>query len=530
MTQNIDAAPDSGAQSWPGANATQGEPFKWRWLALGVILLATAMDILDSLITVIAAPSIVADIGGGATFIQWLGAGYTLAMACGLIIGGRLGDIFGKKQMFVVGATGFTIASALCSVATTPGVLVTARVLQGLFGAMMLPQGLGVITEVFPPKEMAKAFGAYGPILGLATIGGPILGGWLINLDLFGTGWRAIFLINLPLGLLAIFGAIKCFPKATKTAKKLDLVGALLASGGAALLVVPVVQGREEGWPAWTFVSIVAGVLTFFVFGWYEGRRDKKGGEPLVVPSLFKKKAFNGGLAAGLALFSALTGFSLVLSIYLQLGLGFTALGASLAVLPQAIGSTFGFAASGAGLAAKLGRRLIHIGLAGMVVGLIAFYLTIKLGGPDVGGWAMSPSLFFAGIGMGLAMAPFFELILAGVDPQETGSASGTLTSVQQFGGALGVAVLGTVFFALVNGSGYLSAIETSIWVVVALQVAAGALIFFLPKMPKPAWDPSQWEGGDGGGEWSAEAAAQWGGGGDNAEAAAADWNADAKK
>jgi len=527
MTQNIDAAPDPGAQSWPGANASQGEPFKWRWLALGVILLATAMDILDSLITVIAAPSIVADIGGGATFIQWLGAGYTLAMACGLIIGGRLGDIFGKKTVFVVGATGFTVASVLCSVSTSPGVLVTARVVQGLFGAMMLPQGLGVITEVFPPKEMAKAFGAYGPILGLATIGGPILGGWLINADLFGTGWRMIFLINAPLGLLAIFGAIRCFPKATKTAKKLDLVGALLASGGAALLVFPVVQGREAGWPAWTFVSIVAGVLTFFLFGWYEGRRDRNGGEPLVVPSLFKKKAFNGGLVAGLALFSALTGFSLVLSVYLQLGLGFTPLGASLAVLPQAIGSTFGFAASGAGLAAKLGRRLIHIGLTGMVAGLVAFYFTIKLGGPDVGGWAMSPSLFFAGIGMGLAMAPFFELILAGVDPQETGSASGTLTSVQQFGGALGVAVLGTVFFAVVNGSGYLPAIETSIWVVVALELAAAGLIFFLPRMPKPAWDPSAWEGGDGG-EWSAEAAAQWGGGDDNA--AAAQWNADANK
>jgi EmrB/QacA subfamily drug resistance transporter len=524
MTQNIDAAPDSGAPSWPGANASQGEPFKWRWLALGVILLATAMDILDSLITTIAAPSIVADIGGGATFIQWLGAGYTLAMACGLIIGGRLGDIFGKKNMFVVGAVGFTFASLLCSVATSPGILVTARLLQGLFGAMMLPQGLGIITEVFPPKEMGKAFGAYGPILGLATVGGPILGGWLINLDLFGTGWRMIFLINLPLGAIAIYGAIKWFPKATKTAKKLDVVGALLASLGAALLVFPVVQGREEGWPAWTFVSIVAGVLTFFVFGWWEGRRQKNGGEPLVVPSLFKKKAFNGGLVAGLALFSALTGFSLVLSVYLQLGLGFSALGASLAVLPQAIGSTFGFAASGAGLAAKLGRRLIHIGLVGMILGLVAFYFTITLAGTGVSGWAMAPSLFFAGIGMGLAMAPFFELILAGVDPHETGSASGTLTSVQQFGGALGVAILGTVFFAVVGGSGYLPAIETSIWVVVALEAAAAGLIFFLPKMPKPAWDPSQWEGGEGG-EWSAEAAAQWGGA-DNA--AAAEWTANA--
>jgi EmrB/QacA subfamily drug resistance transporter len=433
--------------------ATADPPYRWRWAAFAVVLLASVMDLLDSLVTNIAGPTIRADIGGGPALIQWLGAGYTLAMAAGLITGGRLGDIYGRKPVFIVGVIGFTVASVLCASSATPGMLIGCRVAQGLFGAVMLPQGLGVIKAVFPPQELAKAFGAYGPAMGFSTVLGPVIAGTLIDANLFGSSWRMIFLINLPLGLVALFGAIKYLPGGDERAPiKLDLLGTILASSAALLVVYPVVQGRSLGWPAWTFVMIGASVAVFGIFGWVESRTQRRGGDPLVVPSLFKKRAFTGGLFTGLAFFTAIVGFSLVFTVFVQIGLGFSPLKAGLTTLPQAIGSVFGFIAAGAGLATKLGRRLLHLGLVSMTVGVIGTFLTIHWAGTGVTPWDLIPSLLFTGIGLGMFLAPFFDIVLAGVETGEYGSASGTLNAVQQFAGALGVAVLGTVFFGVLGG------------------------------------------------------------------------------
>ncbi|MFD0527033.1 MFS transporter [Kitasatospora arboriphila] len=206
-------------------------PYRWRWAALFVILAAEVMDLLDSLVTNIAAPSIRADIGGGESTIQWMGAAYTLAMAIGLITGGRLGDIFGRRRMFLIGAVGFTLGSIGCGLAQGPDQLIAARVFQGLLGAVMLPQGLGMLKEMFSEKEQASAFGMFGPVMGLSTVGGPILAGWLVDADLFGTGWRMIFLINIPLGLFAIAGGLGFLPEwKSARAVRLDLLGALLAA------------------------------------------------------------------------------------------------------------------------------------------------------------------------------------------------------------------------------------------------------------------------------------------------------------
>ncbi|MFD0787549.1 MFS transporter, partial [Micromonospora azadirachtae] len=190
-------------------SVAEPQPYRWRWLALAVILAAEVMDLLDALVTNLAGPAIRAGLGGSASLIQWLGAGYTLAMAIGLITGGRLGDLYGRRRMFLAGVAGFTVASALCALSVSPGMLVASRVAQGLFGAVLLPQGLGIIKEVFPPRELAAAFGAFGPVMGISAVGGPILAGWLVDADLWGTGWRAIFLINLPIGLLALLGALR---------------------------------------------------------------------------------------------------------------------------------------------------------------------------------------------------------------------------------------------------------------------------------------------------------------------------------
>jgi EmrB/QacA subfamily drug resistance transporter len=473
--------------------------YRWRWAALFVILAVEVMDLVDALVTTVAGPSILADLHGTESLVQWLGAGYTLAMAVGLLTGGRLGDLYGRKRMFMIGAGGFVLASLLCALAQSPETLIAARVLQGLFGAVMLPQGLGMIKEMFPPKELGKAFGAFGPVMGLSAVGGPILAGWLVDADFFGTGWRMIFLINLPLGLLALLAAIRFLPESrAQHASRLDLPGVALFSIAAGLLVFPLVQGRELGWPAWTFVAMGASLATFALFGWFEVRKQRAGGDPLVVPSLFRKRAFTGGLVTGLAFFAGMIGFGLVFSLYVQLGLGYSPLKAGLASAPQAAGMIIGFGLASAGLIAKLGRRLLHIGMLVMMAGVAGFAVTLDAAGIGVTPWQLAPALGVIGIGMGLVMAPFFNMVLSGVEPHETGSASGALTSIQQLGGALGIALLGTVFFNhLTIGqfgpepASFADAMRMVIWLNVGLLAATFLAAFLLPRQARPEPEPT---------------------------------------
>lgn len=470
------------------AATTEVQPYRWRWVALFVILAAEVMDLLDALVTTIAAPTIRKELGGSDSLVQWLGAGYTLAMAVGLITGGRLGDLYGRKRMFVIGACGFTAASLLCGLAVSPEMLIASRVAQGLFGAVMIPQGLGLIKEMFPPQELGKAFGMFGPVMTISSVGGPVLAGWLVDADFFGTGWRMIFLINLPIGLAAVLAALRYLPEhRLSDATKLDLPGVALISAAAFLLVFPLIQGRELGWPAWTFVSMAASAVMFALFGRYESRRAASGRDPLITPSLFHKRAFTGGLVAGLAFFSGMMGFGLVFSLYTQIGLGFTPLEAGLAALPQAIGGVAGFALAMSGLQEKLGRGLLQIGTVVMAAGAAVLAVTINLAGVEVSGWQLAPGLALVGIGMGLAMAPFFDIVLAGVEPHESGSASGALTAIQQLGGALGAAVLGTLFFNLLAAEwSFGSSMQVTVWVEVGLLALTFALSYLLPRRARP--------------------------------------------
>lgn len=470
------------------AAATEVQPYRWRWVALFVILAAEVMDLLDALITNIAGPSIQKSLGGSASMIQWLIAGYTLAMAVGLITGGRLGDLYGRKRMFIVGAFGFTAMSLVCGVAFSPEMLIGARVLQGLFGAVMLPQGLGLIKEMFPPKEMGKAFGAFGPVMTISSVGGPVLAGWLVDADLFGTGWRMIFLINLPLGLAAAIAAIKFLPEfRLSNATKLDLVGMFLVSAAGFLLIFPIIQGQELGWPAWTWVSMAVSMVLFYAFGRHQAYRQRAGKDPLVTPSLFRKRAFTSGLVAGLAFFSGMIGLSLVFTLYTQLGLGYSPLKTGLTSLPQAIGGVIGFGLAMSGLQEKLGRSLLQIGTVVMALGAGVLGFTVHLAGLSITPWQLAPGLALVGIGMGLTMAPFFDIILAGVEPHESGSASGTLTAVQQLGSALGSAILGTIFFNLLKDRvGFGSAMQTTIWVEIGLLGLTFLLAFLLPRKALP--------------------------------------------
>src|ERR687883_151143 len=282
------------AATRPARAPAAAEPpaYRWRWIVLALVLIAEVMDLLDSTVITIAAPTVRADLGGSASTMQWWAAGYTLAFGVLLIVGGRLGDIFGRRRVFVAGIAGFTLASAACALAPTPGALIATRVLQGGFGALLIPQGLGLIKTVFPPKETGGAFAPFGPVMGLAAIAGPILAGWLVQADLLGTGWRMIFLLNVPLGVLGLLGALRFMPEARAAGRiRLDPVGVVLISAASLCVIYPLVQGRELGWPAWTFALMAAGVALLGVFALAE-RRTR--GTPMIAPSLLRTRVHVG--------------------------------------------------------------------------------------------------------------------------------------------------------------------------------------------------------------------------------------------
>ncbi|MEV8512439.1 MFS transporter [Dactylosporangium sp. NPDC051484] len=474
------------------------DPYRWKWAVLAVVLAAEVMDLLDATIITIAGPSIRADLGGGTGFLQWLAAGYTLAFAIGLVTGGRLGDIFGRRRMFMAGAAGFTLMSLLCALAPGPAWLVAFRVLQGLTGAVLIPQGLGLIKAAFPPERIGAAFGAFGPVMGLSAVCGPILAGLLVGADLFGTGWRMIFLINLPVGLAALAGAALVLPRAATErdpALRLDLPGTALLGAALLLLVFPLVQGRELGWPWWCWAAMIASLPAFAMFQRYERRRVRAGHSPLVEPSLLAKRRFNAGLLVGLIFFAGLMGLTLILSVYLQLGLGYSPLRAGLAQSPWAFGTAAGAVAAQALGARFGGRRLLVGGTAVVGLGAAALLATLAAtGGTGLATpWPLVPALFVLGAGMGASMAPYFDIVLAAVDEHEVGSASGTLTAAQQIGGAVGVAVLGTAFFSWLGaGGGFTGSLERVLWLELGLLALAGGLAFLLPARAREEPEPAR--------------------------------------
>lgn len=369
--------------------------YRLRWAALAVILAAEVMDLLDTTIVGVASPAIRRDFGGSDAQIQWISASYTLAFAVLLITGGRLGDLLGRKKLFVAGAAGFTLASVLCAASAGPGTLIAARTVQGLFAALLIPQGLGLIKAMFPPKEMGAAFGLFGPVLGLSSVLGPTLGGYLTDADLFGTGWRMVFLINLPLGLLAALAAVRVLPadRTTRTAGtgRLDPVGVLVLSTAVLLLVYPLVQGRELGWPLWTYLAMAASLPVLRLFTVHQRRVLRRGGTPLIEPSLFAKRAFTSALATGLVFFAALSGLLLTFTLYLQLGLGWSPLHSGLTMIPLSLGIVAGAILSGGFLAPRYGRRVLHAGMAVAAAGTLGLWASVEHWSGGLTSWELTP-------------------------------------------------------------------------------------------------------------------------------------------
>lgn len=439
----------------------------------------------------VAAPAIRADLGGSYSALQWMAAGYTLALAVALLTGGRLGDMFGRKPVLLAGAAGFLATSVACAFAWSPESLIAARVAQGLCAAVMIPQGFGLIRDLFGAKDVGKAFALLGPVIGLATILGPVVAGLLVDADLLGTGWRAIFLINIPVGAYALVVGARVLPApvAADRSGGLDGIGMLLGGLGMSMLVYPLVQGRELGWPVWSLALLAGSVPVLAVFALHQLRRARSGRTPLVRLSVFASRSYSSGVLFVVVFFGLITGFSLAVGLFLQLGLGYTPLTASLAMSSWAIGAFAGSAFSGMTMN-SLGRKILHIGLGTMLAGLVALYAVFETAGTGLGGWHLVAPLLLFGAGMGMIFVPLFDIIVAGIADHEVGSGSAALESVQQLGASLGIAILGTVFFGAIGApvaghfdpSAALDAAKRVAELTLALTAVAFLVAFLLPR------------------------------------------------
>jgi EmrB/QacA subfamily drug resistance transporter len=439
-------------------------------IAVVVVLVADFMDLLDATIVSVAAPDIMRDLGASESALQWTVAGYTLAMGAALITGGRVGDQFGRRRVFLLGLAGFAIASILCAVAATPAALIATRVLQGLAAGLMVPQVFGIIRSSLAPGARAKAFGAYGAVLSLASVAGPLLGGLLVDADLFGLGWRTVFWVNVPIAAIGLALGAKYLPDSRSGPRvRLDLTGALAGAAATVLILLPLIQGEEWDWPWWGFTMIVGGVALGAAVLLWERRVAARGHQPVFDPALLRVRAFCGGIAASMLFFGSIGAFFFLFAIYLQFGTGRMALETGLVILPYAIGA---LVTSGIGIqfAARIGRTLLIGGSLVLAASQLLLLFLVR-DAADPGYWLLALPLFVGGLGLGLTAPSLINVILAGVPGKDAGSAGAVLTTVTQIGGAAGVAVLGAVFFDSLNDQAAAS----------PLDAYSGALLTILP-------------------------------------------------
>lgn len=465
----------------PDSSKLAGRP---AFVVLAVILIADFMELLDATIVTVAAPAIAEDLGAGEAALQWMLAAYTLAIGAGLITGGRLGDQFGRRRVFLLGLAAFMLASAGCGLAPHPGVLIVMRVVQGLAGGLMIPQVFGIIRASFDPAARAKALGAYGAVLGLASVAGPLLGGVLVEADLFGLGWRAIFWVNVPIAIAGLVLGARFMPESRESSgTRLDLPGAVLAAVAAVLLLLPLMQGRDWGWPWWGFLLLVLAVPVVVVFLGRERRLVARGGEPILDPALLRVRAFAGGLSVALLFFGALGSFFLLFSLYLQYGTGRTALQTGLVILPYAIGSII---TSGIGVqfASRAGRALLVSGALVLAASQLLLLVIVR-SDSEPSYWALVAPLFIGGLGLGLTAPSLINVVLAGVPARDAGAAGGVLSTVTQIGNAFGVAVLGVLFFTRLENAAHGDAFAATLPWQAGCYLTAAALMFLLPKHAK---------------------------------------------
>lgn len=448
-----------------------------RSLALFVVILAAATDLTDGAVVNIVLPVIQRDLGAGAATAAGIASAYTLALASGLVIGGRLGDVFGYRRLLGIGMAGFVAASVLCATAPTAGWLVAARALQGTASALLVPQVLAIIQVLYPAQERGRALGVFAVVAGTATLVGPLLGALITAADLFGWGWRAVFAINVPLGALVLL-ALPVVPGSQRvgSVRDLDVLGTAWLGGGLTLLVVSLLWGPGAGWPGWA-LACATGSLPVLGLLVVRQRRSAQAGAAVVLdPVLFGFRGLRGALAVTGFVFAAVFGLFLSLTLYLQGVLGWSAVTVALVVLPWALGIPAVSGPVSAWLVPRFGRRVLTAGLVLMLVGMGT--LAVVLGRADVSPWALVPGLLVAGVGMGCVVTPVLGLGLAEVPERLAGSASGLVNNAQHLAGALGSALLGGLY-AAGSGAGSMGMVLAG---VLALLVGALVSVRMIPE------------------------------------------------
>lgn len=423
-----------------------------RWLALVVVVSASFMAVFDQFVVNVAIPQMQRDLHASFAEIQFVVAGYALTYAVTLVTGGRLGDIFGRKRLFLIGMGGFTLASAWCGLAPGPGFLIAARLVQGLGAALMSPQVLSIIQVTFPPEERGGALSVYGAVVGLASLAGQALGGLLIRADLFGLGWRVVFLVNIPIGLLALLAAIPLVRETrSPAARQLDLGGVAIITGGLFLFTFPLVAGRDAGWPAWAWACLIAAIPVLIGFVYFERWKTRRDESPLVALDLFRERSFAAGLGVMFTFGMANPAMFFALALYLQIGLEFSPLAAGLTFAPAPVG--FFLAATCSGRMVRLfGRNLILIAILMKAGAWATIGLLVLRDGAALHSLVLAPLMLIEGAGAGWTSPPLIGLSLAGVQGKDAGAAAGVFTTAQQIAGALGVALIGVVFFGVLAG------------------------------------------------------------------------------
>ncbi|GAB2953053.1 MFS transporter [Streptomyces sp. NPDC058869] len=453
-----------------------------------VAMAATFMAMMDSYIVNVAIPSVRADLGASVSAAEMTVGGYILVYGLFLVTGGRLGDIVGYKRMFLAGLGLFTIASLCCGIAPNPEALIAFRCLQGFAAALFFPQILSIIQTSFEGERRDRALALFGATIGLAAITGQLIGGVLVHLDLFGWGWRPIFLVNLPLGVAVIAGAALTMPGARSTLRpRLDLPGVGLLTLALLLLSFPLAEGRTAGWPLWCFVMMVLSAPCFIAFAWWQRRLSESGGQPLISPPLLRLRAYRSGNALFLAFFACNAGLFFVLAIQLQSGLGYSALQSGLLFAPLGIA----FTATSMALPKIMPRLGLHVLTAGYglnALGYLVLLLTALASGDALSGPMLIPALIVIGVGQGLGVSPLLGAALSGVPPQEAGSAAGVLETVGQLGMSVGITLVGLVYFSTLGDAGSQHAYTHAFTVTLVLNLALSLLaLAFVSPLRKAA-------------------------------------------
>jgi EmrB/QacA subfamily drug resistance transporter len=467
-----------------------------RWPALVILLLASFMNMVDVSIVNVALPSMQSGLAASSSQIEWVVAAYVLSFALFLLPFGRLGDITGRRGMFLLGVSAFTVSSALCGFASGIEMLIGARVAQGIAAAMMIPQVMSIVAVIFPPAERSFAFSFFALTAGLASVAGPIAGGLLVSADLWGLDWRPIFLVNIPIGLICLPAAWRLVPSVSPhPGLRNDFVGIALFGLSILAIVFPLVEGRVYGWPIWTFVLLAAGLAGLVLFYAWQRHRARQQRAELLPVALIENRNFFVGTVMTLLFFSGIPGLFMVLALFLQSGFGFTPLESGLTTIAFPVGVLLASLAGG-----RLGGRFLSLRVAAgsLLLAFGMFYLRVVLVGTGdvVDRLAFIPPLLIAGVGLGVAVTALFQTILQGVPPRDAGSGSGALQAFQQVGGALGVALVGQLFFtgleqgavgALPAHAAFTAAAGNALWYEVAAFLAVALLVPLLRPLSPAA-------------------------------------------